>query len=235
MFVQQLGSLLAWRSVLLSFMSPYDLEHLKFPCNNEVTINEWEWKLLNWSLPGFQNKVYPREKEPRDMKFRGRIRVQLKKDDGTPLHDQFPNSELLSLCFLSSFKNLCHNEDLMHHVIVSQGSPYFSTWAKKSRSWKHVSKEGVEHHKVSPPTQEGPDHPALGVARKRKANGTDPWNNVVKFSFTSPFFPAIQAFIFKDEWWCILSCNCCLMLWMGEVPRYQCILGINTCFSLSFC
>nr|KAG5690321.1 hypothetical protein BaRGS_022548 [Batillaria attramentaria] len=41
---------------------------------------------------GVENKTYPRELDPRDMKMRGRIRVQLKKEDGTPMMDQFPTN-----------------------------------------------------------------------------------------------------------------------------------------------
>ena len=47
-----------------------------------------------------QNKVHPRERDPRDMKSRGRIRVQLKQEDGTPLMDKFPTSESLCLVLL---------------------------------------------------------------------------------------------------------------------------------------
>ncbi|XP_013387940.1 signal recognition particle 19 kDa protein-like [Lingula anatina] len=42
---------------------------------------------------GVENKVYPRERDPRDMRFRGRIRIQLKKEDGTPMLDKFPTSK----------------------------------------------------------------------------------------------------------------------------------------------
>jgi len=40
---------------------------------------------------GVENKVYPREQEPRDVKYRGRVRVQLKNEDGTPALEKFPN------------------------------------------------------------------------------------------------------------------------------------------------
>ena len=39
-----------------------------------------------------QNKTYARELDHRDIKFRGRIRIQLKKADGTPMKEQFPTS-----------------------------------------------------------------------------------------------------------------------------------------------
>ncbi|XP_074656537.1 signal recognition particle 19 kDa protein-like [Tubulanus polymorphus] len=39
---------------------------------------------------GVENKVYPRELDPRDPKFRGRIRVQLKDENGAILHENFP-------------------------------------------------------------------------------------------------------------------------------------------------
>ncbi|KAK7474646.1 hypothetical protein BaRGS_00018823 [Batillaria attramentaria] len=46
---------------------------------------------------GVENKTYPRELDPRDMKMRGRIRVQLKKEDGTPMMDQFPTRQSVYL------------------------------------------------------------------------------------------------------------------------------------------
>merc|ERR1711862_202214 len=44
---------------------------------------------------GVENKVHPREPDSRDARFRGRIRVQLRDDDGTPLHEQFPNRQAI--------------------------------------------------------------------------------------------------------------------------------------------
>ena len=41
----------------------------------------------------WQNNAYPREVDPRDLRFRGRIRVQLKDDGGTPVNELFPSSE----------------------------------------------------------------------------------------------------------------------------------------------
>ncbi|XP_013387946.1 signal recognition particle 19 kDa protein [Lingula anatina] len=46
---------------------------------------------------GVENKVYPRERDPRDMRFRGRIRIQLKKEDGTPMLDKFPTRKSVFL------------------------------------------------------------------------------------------------------------------------------------------
>ncbi|KAK0054731.1 signal recognition particle 19 kDa protein [Biomphalaria pfeifferi] len=40
---------------------------------------------------GVENKVYPRELDPRDIKFKGRVRVMLKNEDGTPALANFPN------------------------------------------------------------------------------------------------------------------------------------------------
>ncbi|XP_076438856.1 signal recognition particle 19 kDa protein-like [Babylonia areolata] len=42
---------------------------------------------------GVENKTYPRELDHRDLKYRGRIRVQLKKDDGSSMMEQFPNKQ----------------------------------------------------------------------------------------------------------------------------------------------
>ncbi|XP_064596273.1 signal recognition particle 19 kDa protein-like [Liolophura sinensis] len=46
---------------------------------------------------GVENKVYPRELDHRDQKSRGRIRVQLKKEDGSPLLEQFPTRKSVYL------------------------------------------------------------------------------------------------------------------------------------------
>ncbi|KAK6178500.1 hypothetical protein SNE40_013283 [Patella caerulea] len=39
---------------------------------------------------GVENKVYPRELDHRDPKCRGRIRIQLKNEDGSIMHEKFP-------------------------------------------------------------------------------------------------------------------------------------------------
>ncbi|XP_013190367.1 signal recognition particle 19 kDa protein [Amyelois transitella] len=41
---------------------------------------------------GVENKLYPRERS-KEMLFRGRIRVQLKNDDGSPIKEEFPSRE----------------------------------------------------------------------------------------------------------------------------------------------
>ena len=42
--------------------------------------------------PIVENKTYPRERS-RELDFRGRIRVQLRKDDGSPFIDKFTTRE----------------------------------------------------------------------------------------------------------------------------------------------
>ena len=42
--------------------------------------------------PIVENKQHPRERS-REIQFRGRIRVQLKNDDGTPKNEKFPDRE----------------------------------------------------------------------------------------------------------------------------------------------
>ena len=37
-----------------------------------------------------QNKTYARELDHKDLKFRGRIRIQLKNEDGTPKYEKYP-------------------------------------------------------------------------------------------------------------------------------------------------
>ncbi|CAG9795083.1 unnamed protein product [Diatraea saccharalis] len=41
---------------------------------------------------GVENKLYPRERS-KEMLYRGRIRVQLRNDDGSPIKDDFPTRE----------------------------------------------------------------------------------------------------------------------------------------------
>ena len=43
----------------------------------------------------FQNKFYPREF---DKNVKGRVRVQLRNDDGTPVLEQFPTSGIIFCC-----------------------------------------------------------------------------------------------------------------------------------------
>ncbi|PSN30640.1 Signal recognition particle 19 kDa protein [Blattella germanica] len=45
---------------------------------------------------GVENKLYSRERS-KEMLYRGRIRVQLKGDDGKPLNDSFPNRDSVML------------------------------------------------------------------------------------------------------------------------------------------
>lgn len=49
---------------------------------------------------GVENKVYARELDHRDPKFRGRIRVQLRDENGVPCLEKFPDRE-------SVFKYIC--------------------------------------------------------------------------------------------------------------------------------
>ena len=48
-----------------------------------------------------QNKTYTRELDHKDLKFRGRIRIQLKNEDGTPKYENYPTRKSLasSNCF----------------------------------------------------------------------------------------------------------------------------------------
>ncbi|ELU12447.1 hypothetical protein CAPTEDRAFT_172694 [Capitella teleta] len=46
---------------------------------------------------GVENKVHPREMDSRDTKSRGRIRVQLKNEDGSPVNDKFPTRQSILL------------------------------------------------------------------------------------------------------------------------------------------
>ncbi|KAK9512665.1 hypothetical protein O3M35_001039 [Rhynocoris fuscipes] len=54
---------------------------------------------------GVENKLYPRERS-KEMLYRGRIRVQLKNDDGTPLNPEFPTRESVMLHVCSMIPKL---------------------------------------------------------------------------------------------------------------------------------
>uniref|UniRef100_A0A8C9FJN0 Signal recognition particle 19 kDa protein n=1 Tax=Pavo cristatus TaxID=9049 RepID=A0A8C9FJN0_PAVCR len=62
--------------------------------NNKKTIAEGRRipidKVSLWNLN--KNKMYPREWN-RDVQYRGRVRIQLKQDDGNPCLPQFPTRE----------------------------------------------------------------------------------------------------------------------------------------------
>lgn len=49
---------------------------------------------------GVENKIHPRE-QSKELLYRGRIRVQLKNDDGTPFNSDLPTRDSL-LAFLGS-------------------------------------------------------------------------------------------------------------------------------------
>lgn len=44
-----------------------------------------------------KNKVYPRERDPKDLKYRGRLRVQLKDEDGVAIKQEFPTREFAGI------------------------------------------------------------------------------------------------------------------------------------------
>ncbi|PVD36215.1 hypothetical protein C0Q70_03191 [Pomacea canaliculata] len=48
-------------------------------------------------IVGVENKVYARELDHRDLKVRGRIRIQLKREDGSLLMEQFPDRQSVLL------------------------------------------------------------------------------------------------------------------------------------------
>ncbi|XP_060569228.1 signal recognition particle 19 kDa protein-like [Ruditapes philippinarum] len=46
---------------------------------------------------GVENKTYCRELEHKDLKYRGRIRIQLKNEDGSLKYEKFPNKQSILL------------------------------------------------------------------------------------------------------------------------------------------
>ncbi|KAI8424324.1 hypothetical protein MSG28_002873 [Choristoneura fumiferana] len=65
----------------------------KSSCVENPTHQEIRDVLVSTGLPvGVENKLYPRE-QSKEMLFRGRIRVQIKNDDGTPLKPEYSTRE----------------------------------------------------------------------------------------------------------------------------------------------
>lgn len=48
-------------------------------------------------VTGVENKTYARELDHKDLKFRGRIRIQLKNEDGTPKYEKYPTRQSIFL------------------------------------------------------------------------------------------------------------------------------------------
>ena len=69
----------------------------------------------------FQNKLYPREV---DRNARGRIRVQLKNDDGTPVLPHFPTRQYVVMLPASGASRVAHFTYLMY----SWCFPRINTW-----------------------------------------------------------------------------------------------------------
>ncbi|XP_075230537.1 signal recognition particle 19 [Lycorma delicatula] len=72
----------------------------KEKCVENPTHQEIKDVLLTTGLKiGVENKLYPRERS-KEMLYRGRIRIQLKNDDGTPVNKDLPDREsiMLYLC-----------------------------------------------------------------------------------------------------------------------------------------
>ncbi|CAG9559697.1 unnamed protein product [Danaus chrysippus] len=54
---------------------------------------------------GVENKLYPRERS-KEMLYRGRIRVELKNDDGTPIKEEYPTREAVMRHIVESIPKL---------------------------------------------------------------------------------------------------------------------------------
>ncbi|XP_043287921.1 signal recognition particle 19 kDa protein [Venturia canescens] len=54
---------------------------------------------------GVENKLHPKERS-KEVLYRGRIRVQLKNDDGTPVHSSFPTRDSILLHLGTTIPNL---------------------------------------------------------------------------------------------------------------------------------
>ena len=61
--------------------------------DNPTAIEIRDVMVLSGLKIGVENKVYARELDHKDPKCRGRVRVHLRDDDGSPCIDKFPNRE----------------------------------------------------------------------------------------------------------------------------------------------
>ncbi|KAF7994262.1 hypothetical protein HCN44_003352 [Aphidius gifuensis] len=78
---------------------------------------------------GVENKLHSRERS-KELLYRGRIRVQLKNDDGTPLHSNFPTRDSILLHLGKTIPNLKTRQGKQHPEPSSQQS---STSSKKGK------------------------------------------------------------------------------------------------------
>ncbi len=121
----------------------------------------------------FQNKVYPRETDSKDAKFRGRIRIELKNDDGTPVLPQFPTSKLnarfVSLQLLLTKQPQCRLVPSWIFTRTFQEGLFSSTSERWFQSWSRGRAEVAvrEAANLSLPRAEA-------QARRRKAKRSDP-------------------------------------------------------------
>ncbi|GFS19751.1 signal recognition particle 19 kDa protein [Elysia marginata] len=84
---------------------------------------------------GVENKVYPREMEPRDVKYRGRVRVMLKNEDGTPNVPAFPTRASLLKYLAETIPKLKSRQQ-------SQSSSSQSQQQQQQQSSKGQKKKG---------------------------------------------------------------------------------------------
>ncbi|XP_034936224.1 signal recognition particle 19 kDa protein [Chelonus insularis] len=79
---------------------------IKSKCVENPTHQEIRDVLIAAGLKvGVENKLHPKERS-KELLFRGRIRVQLKNDDGTPCHPDFPTRDSLLLHLGTTIPNL---------------------------------------------------------------------------------------------------------------------------------
>lgn len=79
---------------------------------------------------GVENKLHPKERS-KEVLYRGRIRVQLKNDDGTPVHPSFPTRDSLLLHLGTTIPNLKTRQGKQSSG--EQSSQQSSTSAKKGK------------------------------------------------------------------------------------------------------
>jgi len=85
------GSTIPSSSPLLTFQNPLPPFQKTTACNNPLTP-----EIYDCATKGLNLKAEPESKiYPRDWMYRGRVRVQLKNDDGSPVNPSIPTSTLM--------------------------------------------------------------------------------------------------------------------------------------------
>ena len=82
--------------------------------------------------------MHPRELYPRDVTYRGRIRIHFRDDDGKPLHDKFPTSKMTVM--IAQWENEC-----ISLSVLSVARVMIAQWENECISLSVLSVEAKTH------------------------------------------------------------------------------------------